>query len=518
MNVLVSRRSGRAFVLVGVLVVVMLMSMIALSLMFRMRSEETAGATGSGAEQAWAAAMSGVREATRVAAAIRPGELDWQDAPERFRDRVLYDDGAEEWRWTVYTGDGEGGLRFGLSDEAGKVNLNYATTSMVSRLPLMKPILADALLDFLDADDLPRPEGAEQEYYDALPHPYRIHNGPLATVEQLLLVRGFSPAVVFGEDANQNFTLDANEDDGDEKEPPDDQDGRLAQGLRPFVTVVSHESNRDNAGAARINLNSAKAELPGTNGLPAAFVAFVAELRASDSVVLHPAELLDATLKIKDKEGREREIPTGVGRDSIGLVLDRFTGSDEAELHGLVNVNTAGITVLQTVPGIDGALAEMIVSTRRNLAADRRNSVAWLHVENLVDAEKFREIAPFLTTRGRQFSFDVVGYGAKSGRFRVLEAVIDTDGPEPRLLYLRDITRLGLPFPLVSAEDGGGAQETPAGGPSGKPVKPATSTRRTSPRRRRGAGRRRIRRCVGIIPPERSSGVGDQPRRMAAFA
>jgi hypothetical protein len=56
---------SRAFVLLGVLVVVMLLSMIALSLLFRMRSEETAGSTGSGSEQAWAAAMSGVREAMR---------------------------------------------------------------------------------------------------------------------------------------------------------------------------------------------------------------------------------------------------------------------------------------------------------------------------------------------------------------------------------------------------------------------------------------------------------------------
>lgn len=507
-------RRDRAFVLVGVLVVVMLMSMIALSLMFRMRSEETAGATGSGAEQAWAAAMSGVREATRIAATLRPGEIDWQDAPERFRDRILHDDGSEEWRWTVYTGDGEGGLRFGLSDESAKVNLNVATTSMVSRLPLMKPILADALLDFLDADDVPRPEGAEQEYYDALTRPYRIHNGPLATVEQLLLVRGFTPAVVFGEDANQNFTLDANEDDADEKEPPDDQDGRLSQGLRPFVTVYSREANRDNSGARRLNLNSAKAELSETNGLPAAFVAFLTELRASDSVVLHPAELLDATVKIKDREGRERDIPTGVGRDVLPMVLDRYTGSEEKEIQGLVNVNTASTTVLQAIPGIDGALAEMIVSTRRNLAADRLASVAWLYTENLVEAEKFREIAPFLTTRSRQFSFHVVGYGAKSGRFRVVEAVIDCDGPSPRLLYLRELTRLGLPFPLITPEEGTGMPESSPASPAKSPG----GVRRASPRRRRSSADRRNRGSLGIFPPEPASGVGDTPRCMAESA
>ena len=504
----------RAFVLVGVLVVVMLVSMIALSLLFRMRSEETAGATGATSEQAWAAAMSGVHEVSRLAAGIRPGELDWLDAPERFRDRVVYDDGAEEWRWTVYTGDGEGALRFGLSDESGKVNLNYAPTSMVTRLPLMKPALSDALLDFLDTDDVPRPEGAEQEYYDALPNPYRIHNGPLATLEQLLLVRGFTPAVVFGEDANQNFVLDPNEDDGEEKDPPDDQDGRLNPGLRPFVTVVSHEANRDAAGAPRIRLNAAKIEGLDTNGLAPAFVSFLSELAASETVVSHPAELLDATLRLKGKDGVEKDVPTGVGRDSLAAVLDRFTAADEDDLKGLLNVNTASATALQTVPGIDGALAEMIVSTRRNLAADRLASLAWLHTENLVDAAKFREIAPYLTVRGRQFGFRVVGYGSKSGRYRVLEALVDVEAPEPRLLYLRDLTRLGPPFPLVADESSGDSatNAVPAATPSPRNTRP-----RRRPGRRMRAGER-FRRWIGIMPPGPSSGVGDTPAELADFA
>ena len=42
-----SAANSPGFVLVGVLIVVMLLSMIALSLMFRMRSEETAAATAS---------------------------------------------------------------------------------------------------------------------------------------------------------------------------------------------------------------------------------------------------------------------------------------------------------------------------------------------------------------------------------------------------------------------------------------------------------------------------------------
>ncbi|MEY2788184.1 MAG: hypothetical protein RLZZ34_1327 [Verrucomicrobiota bacterium] len=461
-------RPTPGFVLVGVLIVVMLLSMIALSLMFRMRSEETAGATGSASEQGWATAMSGVREAMRLASAFQPGDTTWMDAPERFKDRVLYDDGGEEWRWTLYSANPEGGIRFGLTDEGSKLNLNAATTSMVSRLPGMKTSLTDALLDFVDADDVPRPEGAEQEYYNALPQPYRIHNGPLSTVEQLLLVRGFTPAVVLGEDANRNFSLDPNEDDGDEREPPDDADGRLQPGLLPLLTVYSREPNTDRTGRRRFNLNTPGAALTDTNDLPPAFVAFVSELGASKSVVLDPAELLEATVTLKGPDGQDRAVPTGVGKESLALVLDRFTGSAEAELVGRINVNTAPASVLQLVPGIDNALAENILSARRNLPAERRSSVAWIHIENLVEADRFREIAPFLTTRSLQYRFNVVGYGARSGKFRVLEAVIDVASPPARLVYLRDLTRLGLPFPIeLEAEDGSAPSDAGASSGSG---------------------------------------------------
>jgi len=451
---------------------VMLLSMIALSVLFRMRSEETAGATGSTSEQGWATAMSCVREAMRLAPTFQPGDTTWMDAPERFKDRMLYDDGTEEWRWTLYSANPEGGIRFGLTDEASKLNLNSATTSMVSRLPGMKPSLTDALLDFLDTDDVPRPEGAEQEYYNALPQPYRIHNGPLSTVEQLLLVRGFTPALVLGEDANRNFSLDPNEDDGDEREPPDDADGRLQPGLLPLLTVYSREPNTDRSGKRRFNLNTPGAALTETNDLPSAFVAFVSELGTSKSVVMDPAELLDATVTLSGPDGQERAVPTGIGKDSLGMVLDRFTGSAEAELVGRINVNTAPASVLQLVPGIDNALAESILSARRNLPAERRNSVAWIHVENLVEAEKFREIAPFLTVRSLQFRFNVVGYGARSGRFRVLEAVIDATSQPVRLVYLRDLTRLGLPFPIALESDEGGPSAE-SGSTSGSGAKPS---------------------------------------------
>ena len=78
-------RKRRGFILLGVLILVMLISMIALSLMFRLRADETASAATAGGDQAFSAAMTGVQEAMRVVKEMKPGLTDWEDDPRTFR-------------------------------------------------------------------------------------------------------------------------------------------------------------------------------------------------------------------------------------------------------------------------------------------------------------------------------------------------------------------------------------------------------------------------------------------------
>lgn len=83
-------------------------------------------------------------------------------------------------------------------------------------------ILAESLLDWRDEDDLARAQGAEAEFYDRLPVPYPIRNGPLLSVREVLLVRGMTP--------------------------------ELFQKVEPYLTVLP---TRD----LRINVNTAPAEV-----------------------------------------------------------------------------------------------------------------------------------------------------------------------------------------------------------------------------------------------------------------
>ena len=167
----------------------------------------------------------------------------WADNPELFRAQWICNDGVNDWYFTFYAyNPAEPDIpRNGLTDEASKLNINVAGEESLLALPGMTPELVDALMDYRDADANTRPEGAEQDYYDQLPHPYLIKNGPLMTVEELLLVKGFTAEMVYGEDYNMNGLLEPSEDDGDESFPPDDGDGQLNRGLKALVTTWSYE-------------------------------------------------------------------------------------------------------------------------------------------------------------------------------------------------------------------------------------------------------------------------------------
>jgi hypothetical protein len=74
----------------------------------------------------------------------------------------------------------------------------------------MWPTLIDSLLDWTDRDDQPRRDGAEtEEHYATLDPPYKAKNGPLDTVEELLLVKGFNRTILYG------GALESGVDEGD---------------------------------------------------------------------------------------------------------------------------------------------------------------------------------------------------------------------------------------------------------------------------------------------------------------
>jgi len=453
----------RGLVLVAVLVVTALAAMVAAVVLFGARAGRAAAAAAARGERAYQAALSGIRFAGTLLQRYGDQPEMWLDNPDLFQAREVARDGGETWLFTIYAPDPDDPdrVRYGVVDEGAKLDLNTASVEALAALGLLTEDQCDAILDYRDADSEPRPGGAEQAYYDDLPYPYLIPNGPLRTVEELLMVKGVSAAVVFGEDANLNGRLDPNEDDGPDRLPPDDRDGQLDPGLRDLVTVFASVPNVDSEGRRRIDLN--RGRLPEGLEISDRTRRLLGLYLAEGHRFKHPAEVVGLRFQVRrpHRDFPEARPGTWVEADlapgDLETLLDRTTATRARRLVGLVNVNTAPARVLAAAAGLDPTTARRLVDVRSGLDPEARRTVAWLYTEGVLDAEDFRRAAPRLTARSYQFTVRCVGFGVPSGRFRVLEAVVDLSGGRGgaspvRVVYLRDLTRLGLPMALDLGE------------------------------------------------------------------
>lgn len=101
---------------------------------------------------------------------------------------------------------GPGQFAYRITDEEGRLNLNASPPDRLDRLLLSlgvdkaaRDTIGDSLLDWKDADDLHRLNGAESEdTYLRRPIPYRARNGLLEDVAELLQIKGVPPALYHG--------------------------------------------------------------------------------------------------------------------------------------------------------------------------------------------------------------------------------------------------------------------------------------------------------------------------------
>jgi DNA uptake protein ComE-like DNA-binding protein len=319
---------------------------------------------------------------------------------------------------------------YGLTDEAGRINLNSASLEMLLKLPGMTAELAASIIDWRDENSELSPGGAENEYYLLLSEPYNCKNSAFETVEEVLLVKGASKYLLYGEDTNLNGILDDNENDAGNSEPPDNSNGRLEGGFYDYVTVYSAEANVDSSGNERININKRRADELGN--------------------LLREAISGDRYFDVMDRirSGRPFEnildfyYKTELTMKEFEPIVDRLTTSDEEELPGLVNVNTAPKEVLLCLPGLEESDAEALLSHRGD--GENLESIAW--VTEVLDEEKAVAIGGHITTRSFQYSADIVGVAANGRAYKRYRVAIDIREDTPRVVYWKSLTDMGWPL------------------------------------------------------------------------
>ncbi len=121
-------------------------------------------------------------------------------------------------------------MRTSIADEYGKINLNaiMQTTEGVPQ-PREEMVVAlteffllrapdsdvgaeaivDAIVDWVDYgdEDQEQPEGAENDYYTGLENPFPCKNGPMDSIEELLLIKGMTPEIYFGDPEQEQMPL-----------------------------------------------------------------------------------------------------------------------------------------------------------------------------------------------------------------------------------------------------------------------------------------------------------------------
>ena len=180
------------------------------------------------------------------------------------RSQTVVLEGMEAWKpdGTPHTVDtGDGGYAARIIDESGKISLNGLTDAsgiVLKKLLINRgiasehaDIIVDSILDWKDVDDLHRLNGAESDYYLSLAKPYKARNQDFETLEELILVKGITPEILYGTDSRS--------------------------GIIPFLTVHGK--------TGKVNINAAPKEvLDALPGMDAAAAERIIAFRSSSEI------------------------------------------------------------------------------------------------------------------------------------------------------------------------------------------------------------------------------------------
>ncbi|MEP2073365.1 MAG: type II secretion system protein GspK, partial [Rhodopirellula bahusiensis] len=408
--------------------------------------------------------------------------------------------------------DAEGILGGATASEDSDVSTENIAVTLLMTLPGMDVTIADAILDWIDEDTEPRENGCEDEYYTSLATPYAAANGPIQTVEELLLVRGVTPQLLFGADSNRNGVLDSDEQQryAASIETP----GVL--GWASYLTVHGAEANKTMDGDFRVNINGDDLEVLYEELMTAigdeVFASFIvayriggqssladsvasgasAEALAAQGIAAQDAanadsesegtvlpwsvdalaafdltggadiefnqvlDLIDA--KVTQEQNGETVTYTSplIGEPTLlaeflPFLMDQLTTQDGDVLPGRINLNECPAELLMGVPLVDSDTMTAILEARSQDSGGTtsdRTHETWPLTEGLVTVDQMRALLPLVTARGDVFRAQVIGFDSGSGLAARGEAVIDATTPNPRIVHYRDLTHLGRGFDL----------------------------------------------------------------------
>jgi competence ComEA-like helix-hairpin-helix protein len=450
----------RGSVLVGLLWCVALLAVFVMSVLYTSRLDLQVAKNSGDSVQAYYLALAGAEKAKAVIfhdaaerkRSARNHSSTIYNDPNDFRDVTL---GRGEFR-VIHQGTAEEGgkLLYGVTDEESRLSINEASMQQLTNLYQLTAEIAAAIVDWRDQDSNPSPAGAEAEYYASQRPPYTPRNDRIQTARELLLVRGVTRALLLGEDANQNGILDPEEDDGDANYPPDNRDGLLDPGWSGALCFESRTQNKNAAGQARVNVQTADENaLTGVQGITPEIAKAIVQYRGQNKLeslvdLLEVSAMSQPSPTTQPQAGAQpqpaspgqpepqpgspnpqqnqvRAQPIGpklISEDLLFQIADDVTTASESAHRGLVNINTASSVVLRCLPGVTEELARAIIDYRSS-AGFFPNAVHLLKVPGMT-RQSFKQISALITVRSETFRIVSEGKVRSSGARRRIELIV----------------------------------------------------------------------------------------------
>ncbi len=323
---------------------------------------------------------------------------------------------------------------FGITDESSKLNINAGGVNRFALLPGVDQNTAGSIINWRSSTSS-NSDGATNEYYESLPEPYQCKNANFETVEELLLVSGVTPQMLWGYDANRNGVIDEGESASIGVTSLFSNSGGGSRGIFPCLTAYTLSPNRKtnikNSNQSQMVKLMQKHGVNPTGGE-------IAVLRAAYSV------------------GKKGGPPTGFSSmtnfytlmNAGGLqpadmakLFDYITASNKPVRTGLINLNTASATVLVCL-GLSQSQASALVS-QQSTATTTDHSWAFKALGSALSTTGILDRATF---RSYQYSADIVAVSGDGRAFKRVRIVVDCTQVPSKVVYRHDLTSLGWPL------------------------------------------------------------------------
>ena len=366
------------------------------------------------------------------------------------------------------------GVRFGLTRESAKLSLEtilaWETESVgqgaaaLQKLPGITSAAIDSILDWLDADDNARSQGAEATYYQQQQKSYRPRNAVPIALEELLLIKDVERTMIFGEDHQFTFGVTQSvlrrktvSSDGlldpfvplDWETPAQPSFAAETSAWQFFLTPYSAEKLVNVQGIVRVFLNESNLEFLESqlreHQLDEESVQFILAWRNANGNIVDPLDLLDAEIKTAmEALSSPFSCSNPAKYERFLRLLDETVADSAIVLRGRINVNEAPRLVLEAVPEMTADWVTAILE-RRKPESDTHRHAVWLLAEGIVGTEMMKTLSRRLTTGGDVYRTQVVGYFENKPLLHRAEVVLDATVKPPKTVFYKDLTPLGFP-------------------------------------------------------------------------